>query len=271
MDRKAFLGGAAAALLMMTGSAIAAENNGNGWINHAHASLQADQDEKALEIMDAYVEKIGGKELISSIDSTKVSGTISVPMAGLSGSMDMQNKQPGMMLMVVDIAGFGKQETGFDGEVGWSSDPMSGPRLMTEEEISGLNEQADPAAALKFREQYPTIEYGGETNFEGAKAHKIKLVDENGDETYQYYNVSSGMMVGQESTQASPMGELNVMTLMSEYKEFGGMKMPTKIVQKMGPQQVIIEIKTVEMNNVDESVFELPAAIKAMVEASKDG
>ncbi|MFK7883166.1 MAG: hypothetical protein AB8F26_03150 [Phycisphaerales bacterium] len=272
MDRKIWLSGAVAAFTVFSGGVIANETATTSLVSIAgQPATETKHDEKAIEILDSYVEKIGGEKLIGSIESTKVTGTISVPMAGLSGTMTMQNKLPGMMSMVIEIAGFGKQESGYDGQVGWSSDPMSGPRLMTDEEIAGIADQTDPTAALKYRELYPMIEYAGETNFEGSKAHKIKMVDETGKVQYQFYNISTGLMVGQESTEASPMGELNVIAVMSEYKEFGGMKMPTKIVQKMGPQQVIMEIKTAEMNNVDDSAFELPAAIQALVEASKDG
>lgn len=270
MDRKHLLGGAAAVMMMLSGNALAGNTASEAGLT-AMVETAADQDPKALEIMDAYIEKIGGKELIKSIESTKVTGTISVPMAGLGGSMTMMNKAPGMMKMVVDIAGFGKQESGYDGKVGWSSDPMGGPRLMTDEEVAALSEQADPTAAIKYRELYPTIEYAGETNFEGDKVHKIRMVDKDGTEQYQFFAVSSGLMVGSESTQPSPMGEINVISVMSEYKEFGGMKMPTKIVQKMGPQEVIMQVTAAEMNNVEDSAFELPAAIKALVEAKKDG
>lgn len=228
-------------------------------------------DAKALEIIDTYIEKIGGEEMIKSIVSTKMTGTLEVPMAGLAGSMTMMSKVPGMVSMVMDIPGFGKSESGFDGTVGWSSDPMGGPRIMTDEETKALKEQADPTIAMKYRERYPTIEYAGESNFEGKKAHKIRLVDADGEEQYEFFDIASSFMVGQEGVQSTPMGDINMITVMSDYKEFGGMQMPTKITQKIGPQEVIITIKTAEMNTVEDGAFELPAAIKALVEAQDDG
>jgi hypothetical protein len=262
---------AAACLFAFSGVASAATTLAEPATQTAAEAAPVAHDAKALEIIDTYIEKIGGEEMIKSIVSTKMTGTLEVPMAGLSGSMTMMSKVPGMVSMVMDIPGFGKSESGFDGTVGWSSDPMGGPRLMTDEETKALKEQADPTIAMKYRERYPTIEYAGESNFEGKKAHKIRLVDADGEEQYEFFDIASSFMVGQEGVQSTPMGDINMITVMSDYKEFGGMQMPTKITQKIGPQEVIITIKTAEMNTVEDGAFELPAAIQALVKAQDDG
>mgnify|MGYP003632967463 CR=1 FL=1 len=226
-------------------------------------------DAKALEVIDTFVEKVGGKDMIMSIESTTVTGTIDIPMAGIKGSMKMYAAKPGKMAMVMELPGFGKTETGYDGEYGWSSDPMQGPRLLTEEEVSDLAEQADPNSAAKHREIYDVISYAGEVQFSGQKAHKISLTRPNGRESTEFYSVESGMLIGQEAVQASPMGEIKITTNLSDYKEFGGMKMPTKMVQNIGPQQIVMTITDATINNVDNTVFERPAAVQALVEATE--
>ena len=275
MDRKKLLAGLALGLASITAVAGAATTLTTAVAAEPEAANEtkpeAKQDAKALEIMDAFVEKIGGKKLIESIESTKVTATMSVPMAGMNAKMTIMNKAPGKMMMVMEMPGFGKQETGYDGTHGWSSDPLQGPRLMSDEEADAIKDQADPAAQVKFREQYPTIAYKGETTFEGKNAHHIHLIDKDGDESNQYYSIDSGMLLGTTGVQPSQMGDLEITTVLSEYKEFGGMQMATKMVQKFGPQEVIITIDSVEVNSVDDSVFTPPAAIKALIEAQKEG
>lgn len=228
-------------------------------------------DEKALKIIDAYVEKIGGKDFIMSIKSMHTKGAISIPMAGMTGTMEIFAAQPGKMTMIMDIPGFGKTESGYDGEYGWSSDPMQGPRLMSDEEIADMDDQMDPNSAAKHREMYQTIEHAGEVTFKGEKAHKIRLVREGGRESFEYYSAESGLMIGQESVQASPMGEIKVVTQLSDYKEFDGMTMPTKMTQNIGPQQIIITITEVNLNEVKDEIFKRPAAVEALVEAQAEG
>ncbi|MEM9372266.1 MAG: hypothetical protein AAGA55_01355 [Planctomycetota bacterium] len=261
--------GAAACVFTLAGAA-----HGGALTESASAAAFADDhkhDAKALEILDGYLEKLGGVEVIDAIESTRLTGTMEIPMAGLTGNMVMMSKRPGMVSMTITIPGFGETRSGYDGNVGWSSDPMSGPRLMTEDEVESLKEQADPRIAMQYRDLYKTIEYAGQTGFEGSEAHKIRLVDADGDEQIEYFDPGSGLMVGQVSTQATPMGEIEVTTVMSDYKEFGGMSMPTKIVTKLGPQEIIMNITTAEINNVEADVFELPAEIKALVDAKEDG
>ncbi|MCC5822422.1 MAG: outer membrane lipoprotein-sorting protein [Phycisphaerales bacterium] len=228
-------------------------------------------DEKALKVIDAYVEKIGGKDFIMSIQSMHTKGTISIPMAGMTGQMEMYAAQPGRMAMTFELPGFGKSETGYDGEYAWSSDPMSGPRLMTENELVDLREQADPNSAAKHRELYTVIEHAGEVDFHGQKAHKIRLVGKSERESFEFYSVESGMLIGQESVQSSPMGDLKVVTQLSDYKDFDGFKMPTRMIQNIGPQQIVMSISDVTLNKVDEKVFARPAAVQALIDAQKEG
>lgn len=260
--------GAAACVFTLAGAAVAQD------INLTIAIETADDtkhDAKALEVLDAYLEKIGGEEMIKSIESTKIVGTMEIPMAGMTGQMTMMSKVPGMVSMTMNLPGFGMTRSGFDGTVGWSSDPMSGPRLMTDEEVETLRSQADPSVAMKYRDLYETIEYSGEVNFEGRKAHKITLIDEDGDKQIEFFDVTTGLMAGQVSTQETPMGAIEVTTVMTEYKDFGGMQMPTKMVTTLGPQKMIMTITSAEMNTVEDDAFELPPEIKALVEAQKDG
>lgn len=263
------------ALIGATGAALA-QSNLNVTVKldepttaPAAAEPAVKHDEKALAVIDGYLEKIGGKDLIASIQSTKMEASVEIPMAGITGTMMVSNKAPGKMAMVMDLPGFGKTESGYDGEVGWSSDPMNGPRLMTDEEISDMGSQADPNAAVKYRENYATIEHAGEVDFNGQKANKIRLVRANGRESFEFYALDTGLMIGQESVQASPMGEIKIVTFLGDYKEFGGMKAPTTMTQNFGPQKLIMKITSMEINSVDDAVFTRPAAVDQLVKAKK--
>jgi hypothetical protein len=52
---------------------------------------------------------------------------------------------------------------------------------------------------------------------------------------------------------------------MKDYKDFGGVKMPTKRVQKLPMAEVNMEITAVEFDKVDPTTFALPDAVKALV------
>jgi hypothetical protein len=257
--------------MRLTGSGLNLTVNFAGIAEPETAKADAKKhDEKALKVIDTYIEKIGGKDLIMSIKSMETTATMEIPMAGMKGKMKIYAAQPGRMATIMELPGFGTIESGYDGEYGWNSDPMSGPSLMDEEQVKAMSDQIDPNSAAKYRERYPTIEHHGEVDFKGQKVHKIRLVSPEGRESIEYYSVDTGLMVGQESTQPSQMGEIKVVATMSEYKEFGGMKMPTRVAQSLGAQEMIMTIESVKLNNVDPSVFKRPAAVEALIEAKKE-
>ena len=62
------------------------------------------------------------------------------------------------------------------------------------------------------------------------------------------------------------MGDIPVETTMSEYKEFGGVLSPTKIVQKAAGQEIAITVDSMEVNvDIPDERFDLPEAVQALV------
>ena len=52
----------------------------------------------------------------------------------------------------------------------------------------------------------------------------------------------------------------------SEYKQFDDIMVPTKIVHELGPGQTVqLTISSMEYDNVDPSMFALPASIEALI------
>ena len=53
--------------------------------------------------------------------------------------------------------------------------------------------------------------------------------------------------------------------IMTGYKDFGGVKMPTKRVMKLPVGDVVMEVTGVEFDTVDATTYALPDAVKALV------
>lgn len=226
-------------------------------------------DAKAIEIIENSLDAIGGRELIKQAKYISVKGTLSIPAAGIEGTINTYLKAPDQMLVHTNIPMMGEQKQGVNGEVGWSSDPMTGPRILPEDEAKALKKEANPAERLNYKAENPLIEYKGETEFDGMKAHQLRLVDKDGVERIEYYDIEKHYMIGTEAEVPTPMGQVKVISMMREYKELGGVLQPTLIVQKMGPQEFMIRITEVSYDEIDASVFELPAAVVALIKASK--
>jgi len=269
MNTKSFFKAAAIAIVVGTVSGLPA----TGFTSSATAAITVDDkdhDPKAIKIIEAGIDALGGHDEIESIEHVKTTGTITIPAAGLTGTIEIYISKPNNMLTVMDLGMMGETLQGVSDGVVWSSDAMGGPRLVPEDEAKDMLEQADPQAALKYAENFETIEYAGETEWDEQAADKVQLTDEDGVETTQYYSKESKLLIGTEALAKTPMGDVPVALTFRGYKDLGGHLQPTKLITKMGPQEIVITFDTAEYKEINAKIYELPPAIKALVEASKE-
>ncbi len=268
MKTRPFLTSAAIALSIVTISGIPATPL-SATASASIAPDEKDHDPKAIKVIEDSIEALGGTEGLESIKSQKVTGTISIPMAGISGVIEAYTSMPGKFLLKVDIPGMGVTLQGLNEGIAWSSDPMGGPRLLPPEEAKDIIKEADLHKLLNFRKDNKVIEYLEETEFEGQAVHKIRMVDNDDAETIAYYSIETGLAIGSENEVESPMGKITTTTILKDYKELGGRLQPTTMIQKMGPTEILFTFDSAEYNKVDDSVYAFPPAIEALIEATK--
>jgi hypothetical protein len=92
----------------------------------------------------------------------------------------------------------------------------------------------------------------------------VRVVSRSGRESFDCYAVDTGLLVASVSTQESPMGSMTITTQLGEYKQFGNVRMPTRMTQEMMGQQQTMTITSVEFDVVDDAAFSLPAEIQAL-------
>lgn len=216
----------------------------------------------ARQILDRHIQEAGGREAMQRLQSVKTSATLS--FSGLSGEMTAYAKRPNRLLVHTSLPGVGEIRTGYDGQVGWSIDPVQGPRLLTGRELDDMRERARFDQMTKDPSTYTSIETVQRTTFEGRPVFEVKIVRPSGREETEYYDAETGLQIGQISTQSSAMGQIQVTTVMSDYQRFGPLLMATKAVQRLGPQEITVTMTAVEYDTVADSVFALPPEIKAL-------
>ncbi len=143
---------------------------------------------------------------------------------------------------------------------------MTGERILQSDERQQIVDEADYYADLHDPAGFQSMETVEMTEFAGRSTYKVKLVYNSGRESFEYFDVESGRLVGEEGLQHSLMGAINVRAFASDYQQFGDIMVPTKIVQELGPGQTVqITISSIEYDNVDPSTFALPASIEALI------
>lgn len=237
------------------------------------AALTAQDDlPPAAELIDRYVETIGGRDAVLSAPGTHSTGAFSMPAAGLEAKMEIYAAtEPSRMVSVIEIPGMGTVRNGYTGEHGWSVDPNLGARLLEGMELESMREGASNAASLRdpsLFDERTTVE---RTELNGEACYKVRLVWKSGRETFDCYSVESGLLIASEANEETPMGTIPVVTLISDYKQFGDILSPTRIVQQMMGQQQVITIETVEYGEIEAERFAPPPAIQTLIDQQESG
>lgn len=230
----------------------------------AAAPARAQDLPAARQIVDAYVNAIGGTEAISRAQSRHMKGEMSMPAAGMTMTMEIWQARPNKMVMVMDIPGMGEMKSGYDGTTAWSVNPMQGPRILEGAELEQTLRQSDFDANLRFEHLFPTMETVERTEMAGRPCYRVRMVAANGDESFGCFDTETKLLLGMTSRNESEMGVIESTTLFQDYRDFGGVKMPARTTISVMGQEMVMSIKELNTNPVPASQFALPAEIQAL-------
>ncbi len=221
---------------------------------------------KAETILDHYIEVTGGKAAYEKRKSEITTGTVEFAAQGLKGTLTHYAAAPDKSYSVIELDGIGKMEEGAINGIVWDKNPMLGPRIKSgEEKAQGLR-GAMFNSHLNWRKAYTKAETVGVENVEGEDCYKVVLTPNEGKPETAYFSKKTGLEVKRTTTAVSPMGEMQVEAIASNYKDFDGILEPTKVVQKVAGQELVMTIQSIKVNpEIPADKFEPPAEIKALM------
>jgi hypothetical protein len=219
----------------------------------------------ARSIIDRHIKAIGGRAAILGHKSTHAVGTISMPATGITGPIDVYAAAPDKSFMKISLGGVGDLLEGYDGTHGWTLMPMMGPMLKQGKELTEKKFESDYYSDLHDSERYTSMKTIEKTTFEGQPCYKVSLVRKDGGEEIEYYDAETGLRTGSIQTRESPMGPITATQILSDYKKFGDLLVPTTMKQTAMNIEQVVKVTSVEYDNVPPSTFDLPAQIKALL------
>jgi hypothetical protein len=219
----------------------------------------------AREIINRHIKAVGGRDAILGHKSMHGTGTVSIPAQGMTGSIEVFGAAPNLQVIKISIGGIGELMEGFDGSHGWSVNQMTGPTLKVGKELDQTKLDADFYSDLRDPKTYPEAKTVDKVTFDGRPCYKVALTRIDGSHDFDYYDVETGLRAGVEGTRETQMGVITQTSIESGYKKIGKLLQPMLLTTKaMGVEQKIT-LETVEYDTVQPSVFDPPAAIKALI------
>ena len=197
---------------------------------------------KALDVINIYINAVGGKENLESINTVIMKADVTIPGAPFVPQATMKQKLPNKSSFVIEANMQGQKmtlsKTTFDGERGYSE--MQGQRVEFDEKqlnenkkIKGIFEE------LYFKAEDLELVSINSVNYQDA--YKVKVTID-GKESHRYYSVESGLLLSTEDTDDNN----NVVTTnYGDYQSVQNVKFPFYMelpAQKLEFKTINIEI-----------------------------
>jgi len=217
------------------------------------------QKPTAQALFDKHAAAVGGVPAFRAVSSRTESGTADITFVGMTAGYE-RKVSAGKMLMIIDIAGFGQVQQGFDGTIAWAIDPRSGASRMDPGMTAEVMSSTVPTAGLWETGSYASAEVLEMADFGGTKAWPVKIVGKSGRTRTVYYDQATGFKVGEVIQQ--PSGEQK--TQYADYKRFGTITIPTKVTQGTPNGNIVLNTTAVTFDVIAPSTFVLPDAVKLL-------
>jgi len=236
------------------------------------------------KIVEDTIEAMGGKEAIEKLESSKMMAEMSVGPNPAMAVMTTYWAKPDLFMMKQSVQGM-VIILGYDGKIGWTSNPMSGGyELLEDEQIEQVRGQANMHGNItRMAEDFQELETVDLVDFEGQKCYKVRMVPKTDDESeeaqeeapapeqFSLFNAKTKLLDAMQMSQETPMGAMTVTIKFKDWKKINDVMFYHRmIVEQTGQPPMEMRYTQIEFNKVDPSVFEAPEAVKELAKEREE-
>lgn len=206
----------------------------------------------AEQVIDKYIQAIGGKEKLMAIKDETLSMEASAQ--GITLEMVSMKKDPGKVKVSVKAMGNEVQSQVFDGKSGKVTQ-QGQSAAMDEKELKKASGDALIFPELHYAKLGYKLSYKGTEAVNGSEAHKVVIEDPQGNKETTFFDVKTGYMV--KNVEVSEAGTQT--TEFTDYQEQNGIFSPRKVViSGVFPFPLEFKVKSIEWNKgLDDAKFKV--------------
>ena len=208
---------------------------------------------------------VGGRAALEAHQSVRMVGTYTIPDAGIVAPLEILKLRPNKYLFRTTFGPLGEILSGFDGTHAWAVQPGQGAILLEKEMAKQVAEQSDFFGDFHDLTRFAKVELAEDAEFEGRRVQRVRMVRATGDTIMEFFDAASGLSAGSITVVGGALGRSETTTLVGEYRDFGGLKVATRIEQRTPQYRLIISIVSVEFDTVDAAAVEPPESVRALI------
>lgn len=211
---------------------------------------------------------VGGRAALEAHSSMRMIGTFTLAAAGIDAPLELLKRRPNQFVFRAAIPQLGDVAQGYDGSTAWSVQPGQGARILTGEAAAQMAERADFFGDLHDLTKFASVVTVAETEFHGVPVYRVRLTRHSGEIVHEYFNRATGLSAGGSTTTESATGPQESTTILAEYREFGGVRIATRIVQRTAQIETVIRIIVVEFDQLEATAMIPPDAVRQLIQAT---
>jgi hypothetical protein len=217
----------------------------------------------AEQVIDKYIQAIGGAQKIAALTSFTATGvSVGYGPEGDRRPVEIYAKAPAQRTTIIHTAD-GDSTTTFDGRLAWVAAPHRPVDVLglTGADVDGLKLDADLTFPVRLKESLGRWRVGLPATIGDREMQVVQGTGANGLNATLYFDSDNGLLVRQIRFVDSPVGRLPTQVDYSDYRDVAGVKMPYKWTMTWLDGRDAFELTDVRPNvPVDAAKFGKPPA-----------
>jgi len=206
------------------------------------------------QVLEKYVRAIGGKKAVQALSSRVMKGTITAPLVGGKGTIEIYAKAPNKQLTETSLNILGNSRTGFNGTIAWEEE-----RGEVKDAPGFSKRDADFYLPIKLKELYPGIDLKGTEKIGEREAYLLEA-PRGGNPKRWYFDVETGLLLRMEVRNAA--GKIMEREDYQDYRAVDGVQYAFT-VRAIDDNEVPFMIKYINIRlnvAIDDAKFEKPSS-----------
>jgi hypothetical protein len=223
------------------------------------------ESKPAQEIIDRYVEALGGRDAIRSHTSMHMSGQLRFPRnKGFSSPIEIFSARTNHFFLQVQLPE-GLHRQGCDGRR-YGRATGTDVKFAAGRDLDQLLAIREFTAELHEPDAYRSVETLGSIKVDGRKCFQVLLTRKGGEVFDEFYDAETGLLHQRRRVDEANGGSRQLLETYRDYRRFGNQLVPAGQVFTALEYREELTISKVEWDNVPETVFNPPPDLKEALE-----
>lgn len=207
-------------------------------------------------IIDKYIAARGGRPALAEIkDITKVySGNV----MGQSLELSIYQKAPNLYVQEMKAGSF-TQKIIYNGKAGSKTD-NTGTQAIAGADLEALKLDVQIFPLKDYQSLGYSLKLRGVSQTDEGDIYQVEITDPLGKKSLNYFSAQTGLLIKTEKSIQAPDGQTYIQTSsILAYQEVNGIKLPSRIIQTVGPQRIELTASELRVNSdLKKSLFKIP-------------